>query len=228
MTLFNSNFIHKIGVGAGPILGSILYRLVGFIYLFLIFGLFHLVYIPLMALVMPKDMDSDNTDTKNLVKDVDKEKSDGAQAVSDISLCKLLSNPLIIMCSIAEFVGYIAFSYFEPLLSFRVAELTDSTFIQGLMFSLLVAGMSIMALIIPLLSKLMSHVHMISVGLFLCGLSNFFVGPSILLPNSLILMGFGLFFSGFTMMFGSVPQLPFMINLTEEMYPSETRKASDL
>ena len=132
------------------------------------------------------------------------------------------------MCSIAEFVGYIAFSYFEPLLSFRVAELTDSVFIQGLMFSLLVAGMSIMALIIPLLSKLMSNVHMISVRLFLCGLSNFFVGPSILLPNSLILMGFGLFFSGFTMMIASIPQLQIMISLTEKMFPFETRKASDL
>lgn len=121
-----------------------------------------------------------------------------------------------------------SFSYFEPQLSFRVAELTDSAFLQGLMFSLLVAGMTIMALIIPYLGKLISPIYMISIGQFLCGISNFFVGPSTLLPNNLILMGFGLFFSGFTMMFASVPQLPFMISQAEKIFPSESRKASDL
>ena len=96
------------------------------------------------------------------------------------------------------------------------------------MYSMIVLGMSIMAIIVPYLSKCISPINMMSIGLFLCGVSNFFVGPSLLLPNNLVLMAFGLFFCGCTIMLASVPQIPFMIKYAEIMFPFEKRKASDL
>ena len=85
-----------------------------------------------------------------------------------------------------------------------------------------------MSLILPNFSNAINPIYMISLGLFLCGLSNFLVGPSSLLPNSLITMGFGLFLSGFTMQLCTIPQIPIMLSQAEIMFPSETRKASDI
>ena len=81
-----------IGDGLGPIVGSILYKLFGFIYLFIILGCFHFTYVPLMMLAMPKNIDSDSEDAKNLIK------SDSALSTdSEISIYKLLSDRLIIL-----------------------------------------------------------------------------------------------------------------------------------
>ena len=81
-----------IGDGLGPIVGSILYKLFGFVYLFIILGCFHFIYVPLMILAMPKNIDSDSEDAKNLIK------SDGALSTdSEISIYKLLSDRLIIL-----------------------------------------------------------------------------------------------------------------------------------
>ena len=99
----------NIGIGVGPVLGSLLFELVGFIYLFLIFGLLHLFYIPLMVLVMPENVDSDSPDTKSLVKDSENIQSEGTRTSSDISLMKILTNPSIIIYSIAEFICYMSF-----------------------------------------------------------------------------------------------------------------------
>ena len=82
----------SIGDSLGPVVGSILYKFFGFIYMFMILGGFHFIYIPLMALVMPKDIDSENEEVKSLVKN-----SDISSTKSEISMCKLLSNKLVIL-----------------------------------------------------------------------------------------------------------------------------------
>ena len=69
---------------------------------------------------------------------------------------------------------------------------------------------------------------MVYSGLFLSGLSNFLVGPSTLLPNSLILITFGLYILGITMVFANLPPLPIMLKQVELVYPYQKSKASDL
>ena len=100
-----------VGDGLGPILGSVLYELVGFIYMFMIMGLFHFIYIPFMMLAMPRNIDYDGQDTVSLARD-----NEVIPGESKISVFKLLSNRLIILCSIADFLSHIAYNYFEPLL----------------------------------------------------------------------------------------------------------------
>ena len=54
------------GDGLGPVIGSFLYKLIGFVYLFMILGLFHFIYVPLMAFAMPKNIDLENEDVKSV------------------------------------------------------------------------------------------------------------------------------------------------------------------
>ena len=81
-----------IGDGLGPIVGSVLYKFFGFVYLFIILGCFHFIYVPLMILAMPENIDSDSEDTNALVKSNNISSTD-----SEISIYKLLSNRLIIL-----------------------------------------------------------------------------------------------------------------------------------
>ena len=82
----------NIGDSLGPVVGSILYKLFGFIYMFMILGGFHFIYIPLMVLAMPKNIDSQEQEATSLVKNNNKNSTD-----SEISIYKLLSNRLIIL-----------------------------------------------------------------------------------------------------------------------------------
>ena len=122
---------------------------------------------------------------------------------------------------------YVSASYFEPLLSFRVAEFTDSTYIQALMFTVFVLGISTMALSLSCLSKVISLVRINLTGLVLGGIANLFVGPCHLFPNSLIIMGFGLYFSGMATVLCSAPSIIIMLNEAKNV-SSEARKASDI
>ena len=138
--------VYSIGDALGPIIGSILYKLVGFVCMFMIMGWFHFLYVPLMMLYMPDNIDYESEDMNNLVNS-----NQESSAGSRFSLYKLISNRLIILCSITDFLAHFTFSYLEPLLSFRVAEFTDSVFVQGFMYTLIVVGMSIMGLTISYL-----------------------------------------------------------------------------
>ena len=153
----------NIGTGIGPVLGALLYELLGFRYIFMILGWYHLIYVPLMILFIPSDIDSDQDDMKSLVLD---RRSD-LQAEPKISISRLYCNKLVLLLSIAEILAYFAYSYFEPLLSFRVAEFTESVYIQGLMYSIFIVGITVMALTAPYISKLIHPIHMIFLGLLL-------------------------------------------------------------
>ena len=150
-----------VGEGMGPIIGSFLYKLVGFVFMFVILGCFHFIYIPLMMYFMPNNIDSDQEAT-TLIKS-----NTAVSEDSKISFFKLITNRLIIQCSISNFLAHIAYCYVEPVLSFRIAEFTDSVYVTGFMCSILIAGMMSMALVIPFLSKIIDPINLISLGLLL-------------------------------------------------------------
>ena len=81
-----------IGESLGPVIGSVLYKLVGFLYIFVIIGCSIFIYIPLMMLCMPKNIDSDQEVT-TLIKS-----SHIASESADISIFKLITNQLIVHC----------------------------------------------------------------------------------------------------------------------------------
>ena len=213
----------NLGTCIGPVVGIVLYKLFGFVYMFVIIGLFHLIFLPLMFIFMPRDIDTDNEETAELIQT---ERSDIEQ-IPKISIYTLIFDPLIFLLCMSELISFFSSTYYEPLLSFRLAELTDSDFISSSMFFLYTVGMLIMCILIMCLQRVIDPFNMIILGLLTCGLFNFLVGPSTLLPNSLILLANGLFFSGATMILCSVPQLSMMANHIETKYRSGAHQASD-
>ena len=78
-----------------------------------------------------------------------------------------MSDRLIQLCSVANIITVLALSYYEPVLSFRIAEFTDSIFIQSLLFCGIATGSVIMALIISWFGKCTSNINLLTLGLFL-------------------------------------------------------------
>ena len=50
----------NIGSGIGPVVGSILYNFVGYLYMFLILGLTILIFAPLLKLSIPANIDNED------------------------------------------------------------------------------------------------------------------------------------------------------------------------
>ena len=83
--------IITIGDGLGPIIGSVLYQLVGFVYMFLIIGILILIFFPLMMLTMPHNIDS-NKETEILVSS-----RENISSNSEISIFRLFNNKMIFL-----------------------------------------------------------------------------------------------------------------------------------
>ena len=69
-----------IGIGLGPAIGSILYNFFGYFYMFLIASLFVFIYIPLIMIFKPSDIDK-NDETTSLNKQI-KSQEDIQQKIS--------------------------------------------------------------------------------------------------------------------------------------------------
>ena len=119
-------------------------------------------------------------------------------------------------------------TYFEPVLSTRLSDFTDSLHLQSLVFGILMIGYCIMGCLMPAIIKLLDPILLSSIGMLLCGTSNFLMGPSVFLPNSIILIAIGMFFSGASAIMILIPQVPIMIERTELRYPNQTRQISDI
>ena len=119
-------------------------------------------------------------------------------------------------------------TYFEPVLSFRLSDFTDSLQVQSLAFCSIMGGYCIMGLIMPFIVKIFQPFIWASLGLLFCGFSNFLVGPSIFLPDNFILIIIGLFFSGATNIMFYVPQIPIMMKRIEAKHPNQTGQISDM
>ena len=66
--------IFGIGVSCGPVVGAILFNIYGFLFTFAVISLSFIVLIPLFILVMPSNINEENIETQNLVRD--REQSD--------------------------------------------------------------------------------------------------------------------------------------------------------
>ena len=62
-------WIISVGNSIGPLVGSILYSLVGYLFMFLIIGSLFLIFLPLIKLTMPAELNEENDSTANFVHD---------------------------------------------------------------------------------------------------------------------------------------------------------------
>ena len=150
------------GCALGPVVGSVLYYLVGYFLMFVVASIFLLIFVIPMVYTRPSNINM-NDDS---VQEEDQDLGSEYYMMADISYYKLLSDPLILLSCVAQVLLTAAFCYFEPILSFRLDDFTDSVVIQGLVFSCLIAGYSIMALFVPYFSTFVNPIKLITFGLF--------------------------------------------------------------
>ena len=86
----------QIGIGIGPIIGSILYGLVGFSLTFVIIGIYHIFYIPVLMTVMPADIDSNSEETIGLTENKDIIEEDVNSEVSTKEIV-IMSRPMLLL-----------------------------------------------------------------------------------------------------------------------------------
>ena len=220
-------FILCFGSAIGPVVGLILYSFFGYFYMFLIVGLSFLIFFPLMKATLPDGINESDDSASNLINNPNNG-SNASEESQEISYFQLFSDPVIFLSSVGLILISSALTYIDPILSFRLQEFTDSLRIQSFVFSCAILGYSLNSLVVPFLAKYMSPIKLIGIGLLSCGLSNFLVGPSTILPNSIVIMTIGLLFSGLTMVLAIVPQLPLWLERAELKFPDQAREASDM
>ena len=213
--------------------------------MFLIFGLIHLIFIPLYKCELPANIDDNDEATASLIQnqDTDKEsycrqkvsfapessfspessfapqtsmafdssRSQEARNQPGVSYYQLYKDPMITLITVTEVVLSIAFSYVEPVLSFRLLEFTESVRLQGLIFVCLAIGYCAMSFVVPYISNCMNLVTLVNISILLCGISNFLVGPAMFLPNNVFIVAAGLFFTGVTVVSMLISMFPIML-----------------
>ena len=213
----------NIGWALGPVLGLVMYSFVGYVWTFVLIGTWNLIFIPLMIILAPEGIDSNDDEGAERSEERIIE-NEGNQKISIFALAK---DRLIVWSWIAQILVSLAYSYFEPALSFRIAQFTDSYAIQGVVFGSFAAGFAANSIIAPYFTKYMDPLKTIALGLLSWGLSNFLVGPNSFLPQHLILIAIGLFLSGCTMIVVIINSLPVMLERSDLIFPLNKREASD-
>ena len=118
------------GNSIGPAVGSILYSLVGYLYMFIIIGSLFVLFIPLLKITMPFGIDDDDENTSDLIQD--HQESSNGKNFKVIRYFKILTDPIIILALLSQVLFSISFCYFEPVLSFRLLDFSDDVRLQGL------------------------------------------------------------------------------------------------
>ena len=95
---------------------------------------------------MPPGIDDDDEDTARLTENQDPDPEIDIEASHEkrISYFDLFTDPMIFLVAMTQMVISVGYQYYEPVLSFRLENFTQSVRIQGLVFGSLVLGYSLM------------------------------------------------------------------------------------
>jgi sugar phosphate permease len=147
-----------------------------------------------------------------------------------ITFISLLSNYTFMTFASVAFIAYFHFCYMEPVLALRFSDFDLSPFKIGFMFCIRDAGYTVSLLIMSFYLTEERNINrkVMTIGLFIAGISHFFLGPAEFLPNNLALMMFGQFMMSFGSGIFFIPILPEMIKVATKMYPNQQIEASDI
>ena len=145
-----------------------------------------------------------------------------------IKYSQIIFRPIVLITSISTFLSVLSISYFESTISIRLEGLGLSTLWIGVFLSLAPFTYTISCLLLPLFTSKFDSKYLIWIGLFLNGVSQFLVGPSPFLPDSLALMVIGQLLHGFTICLFLVTCIPVMIENLIEKFPENSIEVSDI
>lgn len=133
------------------------------------------------------------------------------------------------MCCFCAFYSYLGECFLEPILSVRLEK--DFHFDElkiGIFFSIGAVTTVIAWSVIPWLFTTKNNIMMMLIGIFGCSISIIFVGPSVILPNSLIIMAVGqVAYVSFSVLMYVYP-LPEMIAILAAKFPDQDERAADI
>ena len=101
------------------------------------------VSLPLLKCTIPPGIDDDQV-TARLAENQDPEVNLEISQEKKISYYELFTDPMIFLVALTRIVISLGYQYYEPVLSFRLEDFTQSVRIKGLVFGSLVLGYSLM------------------------------------------------------------------------------------
>mmetsp|Transcript_18746 Transcript_18746/g.16596 ORF Transcript_18746/g.16596 Transcript_18746/m.16596 type:complete len:350 (+) Transcript_18746:167-1216(+) len=222
-----------VGVGLilGPVLGSALYSLYGFSGTFFIMGTVFLMLTPILYCLIPNSIDMQDhleTDVERKIHDYEDHQSTEDKNIK-VSFCKLLGTRRFIIASMGGMMANFMYCYMEPVLAFRIKEFDIANSPLGMIFfSVQPISYILVSFSISWFTKNYANRGLIMIGALLSAFSMYLVGPSHILPNSLVLMGLGQLCIGGFGLFLMVPVIPEMINSGTKYYPGKIIELTDI
>lgn len=230
-----------VGLALGPLIGTIFYNFEGFEHTFIIVGTLLLIvsiFVP-MALKDPQQIlePENNEDLERLLdeeimpeeKPLSKQsKRSSLVSVQSIGFRDAFSNTIFVMWAIAAFYSQFVYTFQEPILSTRLSDSGLSDVMVGLFYMISAISCTLALVIVPTYVLNYHNQTLISFGLILSGFSMILVGPSHLLPNSVIIMAFGQFIYMFFAIFAMITPLPEMIDQLNHRYKDQEDKVIDM
>ena len=113
-------------------------------------------------------------------------------------------------------------------MSLRLDDFNLQSFWIGAFFSICPLMSTMSSLVYLCIWNKIDNILLTFLAMFINGFSHFLIGPSVYLPDSLILMTIGQMIYGFTVTFFIVTCLPIMINDVVKSFPTQKIKASDI
>ncbi|CAI2368539.1 unnamed protein product [Moneuplotes crassus] len=216
-----------LGCMIGPAIGAILYSFYGFNGTFYFLGGSLVLMCPLLYFQIPNTINKNDDLEEDMIND--EVILDNNQVIQDVpTYTSLLKRKVFLLSALCGGLSYASVCYFEPILPIRLKDVGLSQ--TAILYFFCIAPFSylLLSLTIPYLTSKFTPKMIITTTIFLCGIGQFFIGPSPFLPDNLFLMAFGQFAQGSTSIFFLILALPVMIKDAEDRYPTYKTYASDL
>ena len=155
--------------------------------------------IPCIKLSIPHDVDK-NDETNELNQGENSE----AENTKPITYFGILSDSTVQLWWVSLIIAYSSMTFFEPVLTFRILEFTDSVQVQSLMVVFLAGGYAFMNICISYVARVIEPIVLVALGMFLAGCCNFMIGPSDFLPQSLMIIAIGFVLLGAILVFCTI------------------------
>ncbi|CAI2359197.1 unnamed protein product [Moneuplotes crassus] len=238
------------GSTSGPIIGTLMYSLVGFrgIY-FIMTGLF-IVLLSLLSFKISKSVDIREGENSWTVRDFlvtnDAEAQKDREQAEDISCWKLLTSKVYLLTTICVFLCFFNFCFYEPVLSTELMAKGLSNSEIGIIFSIAPICYFIMLLIFSFFGEKLCSRKLVVVGMVLGAIGVFLMGPTSFIPDWFLFssagagrlvdssrayfytMGAGHFIMGSSSVLFFLPILPIIIEDGVSKYPNHQSKIADI
>ena len=211
-----------VGLMLGPLIGGLLYSLGGYECPFYFMAGFFFLITPVMLGRLPPDI-------KEKVK---AEVIGEANEVKEkpISVGRFFLNRKMFMTFLIVVIPNASFGVLQPTFTNHMHDYTDNTMIISIMFSIGTFAYAFSMPIMSILPKRYDRRLWLLIGLFLCSVSGFLLGPERILnlPHNICFVIIGISILGVGCAFSMVPSIPEFMDLGLKMYPKEKEAVGDM